>query len=500
MRMLKSLYWKLTLAFMLVAFTSAALVGLFIRLTSADRLTQLIIDQNRSSLQTSLSAYYVENGSWSGIDQKWQDLQFHNFPRPDGTQVNPLANNNTGSAYGGGANNNGNHPPGGPNRENPFGLTDATGKVIVPVDPAFPAGATLPAHDLSQGTQVLASGKVVGTIIMAHQPPGFNQQENMYLQRTNEALIYAMLGALVVALVIGILLARTLTGPLQALTKATQSISRGQWDQQVKVTSNDEIGQLAAAFNSMSQEVGRVNQQRRQMTADIAHDLRTPLTVISGYVESMRDGVLKPTTQRLSLIYSEIERLQNLVGDLRMLSLADAGELPLNPQMIDPKNLLDRAASLFCHQAEQQGVTIDVEASEDLPVIRWDEARMMQVLGNLVSNSLRYTPEEGKITLSAAVQDHALEICVQDSGVGIDPNELPYIFDRFRRADKSRHSESGESGLGLAIVKALVESHGGSARAESIPEKGTLIRLIFPIPEAEVVAADKRVQSSGYPQ
>ena len=129
----------------------------------------------------------------------------------------------------------------------------------------------------------------------------------------------------------------------------------------MKVSSNDEIGQLAVAFNRMSQEVARVNQLRRQMTADIAHDLRTPLTVISGYIESMRDGVLKPTPERLALIYSEIERLQNLVGDLRMLSLADAGELSLYPQPISPKNLLERAASLFRHQAEQQEVAIQVD-------------------------------------------------------------------------------------------------------------------------------------------
>jgi signal transduction histidine kinase len=484
--MLKSLYWKLTLAFMLVAFTSAALVGLFIRLTSADRLTQLIIDQNRTSLQTTMSEYYTQNGSWDGIAQQWQDL-LHNFPRPSGTQTGPLAFPN---GSGSGGNNNNNHPPGGPNHEDLFGLVDTSCKVIVSVDPAFPVGSTMTAQDLSQGTQVLVNSKPVGTIITARQPPGFNPQETMFLQRTNEALIYAMLGALVVALVIGILLARTLTGPLQALTKAAQSITRGQLEQQVRVTSNDEIGQLAIAFNSMSQEVARVNQQRRQMTADIAHDLRTPLTVISGYIESMRDGVLKPTAARFSLIYSEIERLQSLVGDLRMLSLADAGELPLNPQMIDPKSLLDRTASLFCHQAEQRGVTIAVDAGEGMPAIRWDEARMMQVLGNLVSNSLRYTPVGGKITLSAQVKDHSLDICVQDNGEGIDSAELPYIFDRFRRVDQSRHTETGESGLGLAIVKALVESHGGTVRAESIPDKGTLIRLTFPIQEitAETLA------------
>jgi signal transduction histidine kinase len=467
--MLKSLYWKLTLAFMLVAFISAALVGLFIRLSSADRLSQLIIDQNRSNLQTALSDYYIANGSWNGVDQTWLQLQFRSFPTPSGTQAPD-------QGFGG-------HPPGGggPNRGNLFGLADPQGKVIVSVDSKAPAGAILSSQELKGGTAVTVNGVQVGTILVAHQPPGFNPQEAQYLQRTNEALIYAMLGALLAALVIGILLARTLTRPLQALTQAAQRITQGQLEQQVKVTSNDEIGQLAAAFNRMSQEVARVNHLRRQMTADIAHDLRTPLTVISGYIESMRDGVLKPTQPRLALIYSEIERLGDLVGDLRMLSLADAGELPLNPQLLSPKTLLERAASLFCHTAEMQGVTIEAQAGDDLPEIRVDEARMMQVLGNLISNALRYTPAEGKIVLSAAARDGQVEIGVRDSGEGIDPDELPYIFDRFHRADKSRHSETGESGLGLAIVKALVESHGGTVRAESTPGGGTAVYLQFPL-------------------
>ena len=236
---------------------------------------------------------------------------------------------------------------------------------------------------------------------MAPQRPSFNPAEDLFLQRTNQALVLAIVGALLIALTIGILLARTLTRPLQALTKAAQGIAEGNLDQQVTVTSKDEIGQLGLAFNRMSQEVARVNLLRRQMTADIAHDLRTPLTVIAGYIESMRDGVLKPTPQRLDIIYSEIERLQHLVTDLRMLSQVDAGELPLHPQKILPSQILARSAELFHHHAEQQGVTLQVEPDGLAPEIFVDEARIMQVMDNLVSNALRYTPEGGKIILSA---------------------------------------------------------------------------------------------------
>jgi signal transduction histidine kinase len=465
--MLRSLYWKLTLAFMLVAFTTAALVALFIRLTSANRLMQLVIEQQRSSLQQTLQSYYAVNGSWEGVAQNWSQIQSLVLPTPAAPPPDHPPQDN--------------HPSDGQDRKNFLGLADAQGVVIVSVDPKYPAGSVLPASLLQAGTQLSVDGQQVGTILTANELPGLNPQEAQFLQRTNEALIFAMLGALLVALVIGILLARTLTHPLQALTRAAQSITEGQLEQEVKVGANDEIGQLAAAFNRMSQEVARVNQSRRQMTADIAHDLRTPLTVISGYVESMRDGDLKPTPERFALIYSEIERLQNLVGDLRMLSMADAGELSLNPQSLSPQGLLERAATLFRHQAEGQQVTIQVKAGDDLPNIRVDEARMIQVLGNLISNALRYTLSGGAITLAAHAPGDGLEICVEDTGVGIPEEELPYIFNRFHRGDKSRHTETGETGLGLAIVKALVEAHGGSVSAESKPDRGTTIRLKFPI-------------------
>jgi len=451
---------------MLVSIITAVLVAALIRITSVDRFQQFIIEQQRTSLEQALSTYYAGSGSWAGVSDNWQTIQSRTFVTPAG--VDPGS------------------PPesarfiGGPGRGNFFGLADAQGKVLVAADPQYPAGTIMTTAQLKAGTQITLNGQKVGTILVAAQPPGFTTQEQRYLGRTYEALIFASLGALLVAILVGTLLARGLSGPLRALTRAAQNITSGQLDSQVKVRGSDEIGQLGLAFNSMSQEVARVNQLRKQMTADIAHDLRTPLTVISGYIESMRDGVLKPTPERLALIYSEIERLQNLVGDLRDLSLADAGELQLNPQPLAPKTLLEKAAELFRYPAEQKGIALEVETDENLPEIHADEARMMQVLGNLITNSLRYTNPNGKITLTANACDGGVEICVKDTGEGIDPEDLPYIFNRFQRGDKSRHAENSESGLGLAIVKTLVESHGGSTSAESERGAGTTVRLKMP--------------------
>jgi two-component system, OmpR family, sensor histidine kinase BaeS len=458
-----SLLGKFILAFMLVALITAGLLSVSIRLTSINRLSNLIIDQQRSSLETVLIEYYTSKGSWNGVNEEWQQIRFRSFPTPaspaDGHPNLPPDN----------------RPPG-QNRRNSFGLANAQGIVVVAADSSQPVGSVVPADQLKSGTPLLLNGEQVGTILDANAPPPFNPEENLFIQRTTDALFLAMGGALVVALIMAIILSRTLIRPLRALTQAAQNITEGHLEQQVNVGAKDEIGQLAIAFNRMSEEVARVNLLRRRMTADIAHDLRTPLTVIAGYIEAMRDGVLQPTEQRMSLIYAEIERLQNLVGDLKMLTQADAGELPLHPQPISPRSLLERAAAPFQQRAETHGVRLTVEADEHLPEICVDDARMMQVFGNLVTNALRYTPTGGEIHLGAQASNGRIELTVRDNGCGIPTEDLPFIFDRFYRVDKSR-SEGDESGLGLAIVKALVEAHGGSVRAESQVNQGTVVYI-----------------------
>jgi len=463
----KSLYWKIALAFVLVAFITAALVAVFIRLTSANRLTQLVLDQQRANLQSVLANYYQTNDSWDGLAANWEAIQ------------QQYGFGGMGNSPGGMGPGNGGHM--GMERRSLYGLADASGRVIIAVGDSAPAGNQLSSRAFKAGTPITVNGRTVGVLLTTRSLPAYNAAETLFLQRTNQALLLGMLGAVVVALLIGLYLARTLTRPLQALTHAAHKIAGGQWEQQVEVNSNDEIGELGSAFNQMSREVARVNQQRRQMTADIAHDLRTPLTVVSGYVESMRDGVLAPTPERLDLIYSEVGRLQRLVSDLRMLSQADAGELRLEPVLLDPAALLHHTVEVFHHHAEQQGVKLQVAMDEPLPSIKADEARFMQVMDNVVSNALRYTPAGGTVSLGAKAKDGGVEFTVNDTGSGITSDDLPLIFDRFQRGDKSRHTDGNESGLGLAIVKALVEAHGGRVSAESIPGQGTTIRLWLPV-------------------
>ncbi len=465
-----TLHLKFTLAFLLVAFTTAGLVGLFIHLTSADRFAQLVVSQQRSDLETILSDFYTSNGSWQGIGDYWQELisQSQHGPGPSNrTNQQPFNQ----------------RPPIFVDRLSLFALANSSGTIIVAAHPDFSLGTQLTPAQIKSGTAISVNGTRVGTIVTEKLPTPLSPEETQFLTRTNQALLLGGIGAILVALLVGVILAQQLTQPLKELTDAAGKIAQGDLEQKVEVRSRDEIGQLAHSFNQMSQEVARANLMRRQMTADIAHDLRTPMTVISGYIEAMRDQILAPTPERLTLIYNEIEQLQRLVDDLRVLSQVDAGELPLNRQWLTPEYILERAAALYQDLAKNKGITLAVQTEGQLPQLYVDESRLLQVFGNLLSNSFRYTPAGGQITLSAALKGNVVRMAVSDTGSGIDPQDLPHIFDRLYRSDTSRETNHGESGLGLAIAKAFVEAHGGKIGAELKVDQGSTVWMELPVGE-----------------
>jgi len=424
---MRSLTAKVTFAFLLVSLTVAALFALFARMATVKEFDRFVLEQMQSDFIKIVSSYYQVQGSWVDIGEI---LRQETLPPP------------------------------------PFALADQSGYVVIPAGP-YRFGARVPAVEMAHGIPLEIEGQVVGTILPPAEPPGRDMIEEQYLARTNQVLLDAALWATAIALLLGILLARTLTRPLRELTAASRAIAQGELEQQVPVRSQDELGELAVSFNQMSADLARANELRRQMTADIAHDLRTPLAVITGYIESLRDGVLKPSPARFDVMYQEAQHLTRLVEDLRTLSLADAGELTLNRLPVAPQGLLERLAAAHQHQAEQQNIALLVQAEPDLPKINVDPERMAQALGNLVSNALRHTPDSGQIVLSAQRQTDTVLLMVQDNGEGIAPESLPRIFDRFYREDESRQQWEGESGLGLAIVKSLVEAHGGRVSAIS---------------------------------
>ncbi|HQF70805.1 MAG TPA: ATP-binding protein, partial [Promineifilum sp.] len=278
---------------------------------------------------------------------------------------------------------------------------------------------------------------------------------------------------------LGAFLARTLARPIGELTAATQRIARGELGLQVPVRTHDELGKLASSFNSMSADLEKASRLRRQMTADIAHDLRTPLSVILGYSEALQDEKLPGTPEVYGAMYRQAQQLNRLIDDLRILSLADAGQLSLQRRAVLPGDLLDHTAIAYLPQAEERGVRLSV-AADGVPTIWVDPDRLVQVLGNLVGNALRHTPDGGLIALAAGKTGERVVLSVTDSGPGIPPEDLPHIFERFYRGDKAR-VDDGASGLGLAIARSLIEAHGGQIAAENVATGGARFTIALPV-------------------
>jgi signal transduction histidine kinase len=304
-----------------------------------------------------------------------------------------------------------------------------------------------------------------------------------------------VLGFLAIALVlalalrrVGTIAARRITSPLSETMKAADAIAEGDLSARVPEERNGEFRHFARSFNRMAEALETADRQRRELLADVAHELRTPLTIIQGNLEGLRDGVYEATPEHLDLVLEETRNLGRLVDDLRLLTLAEAGQLPLDLQVLDVLQLLADVRDAFACQASEAGIALTMEVAEPLPPLIGDPQRLGQVLGNLVTNALRHTPAGGEITLGAELapgqEGHSqLQLWIADTGEGIPSEDLPRIFDRFWRGDPSRsHGAGGGSGLGLAIAKSLVEAHGGRIWAKSQSGEGTTVYCLFPLP------------------
>ncbi|MFH8364075.1 sensor histidine kinase [Streptomyces anulatus] len=308
--------------------------------------------------------------------------------------------------------------------------------------------------------------------------PGFD------LSPANTARI-AGAAALVLALTVGasVFAGARLVRPLHALTGAAQRMRDGEQPESVPVSGDDEVGRLAAAFNDMSAHRARLEEQRKAMVSDVAHELRTPLSNIRGWLEAAQDGLADPDPAFVSSLLEEAVLLQHIIDDLQDLAAADAGVLRLHPGSVEIRELLSQVAAAHQARAENAGVTLAVTATAPGPALRADPVRLRQAVGNLVSNAVRHTPEGGRVTLRAYVSDEgdgAVLVEVADTGSGIRSEDLPHVFDRFWRAEKSRSRRTGGSGLGLAIVRKLVEAHGGTVEATSVEGKGSTFVLRLP--------------------
>ncbi len=269
----------------------------------------------------------------------------------------------------------------------------------------------------------------------------------------NEIIAVAAFFAILAAVIVSVFTVRRIVTPLQAMIAGSQRIAGGDYHQRVPMASQDELGDLAQSFNQMAEALEQTDRRRLELIGNVAHELRTPLSSIRGTMEGLVDGVLPPDPATFLGVQHEVARLQRLVQDLEELSRAEAGQIPLNRRAISVVELVSPAVERLRPQFEDKEVALAVDAPPNLPAARADPGRVTQVLLNLLGNALQYTPPGGQ---------------VRDSGVGIDPEHLPHIFERFYRVDKSRSRAGGGSGIGLTISRHLVEAHGGRFWAASL--------------------------------
>lgn len=457
------LWVRLTLAFIFVALISAAVVA-FLATTSADNQFREYLNRRdtlaQSGLLTELSVFYQRTGSWTGADSILANFSPNESGHQDGGQ---------GAGSGGGRG----RPP--------LLLADANGTVIYD-ERNERVGTSFSTSELATTLPITANHQIAGYLLLGAQGRGtLSPNEQNFLDQLRRTLILAAVIAAGLGIAIGLLMSRTLAAPLSTLSGAARAFAAHQWDQRVAVQGTQELADVATAFNDMADSLQQAEVLRRNLMADVAHELRTPLAVIQGNLRAILDGVYPLEREEIATLYDETRLLQRLVDDLRELALAEAKQLKLNLQPIDLRPLIESTTGNFGVAAELQQIALSARLPDDLPLVQADADRVGQVIRNLVGNALRHTSASGTITIEVTPEAERVRVKVIDSGEGISPEDLPHVFDRFYRSDRSRARSSGGSGLGLAIAKSLLEALGGAIGVESQSGAGSTFWFTLPI-------------------
>jgi signal transduction histidine kinase len=327
---------------------------------------------------------------------------------------------------------------------------------------------------------LVSGGTLVGALYLDPMSRA-ERADTAFLAAVNRSVLVGALIAGLAALAVTLALSSRILRPVERLTEAAQRMEKGDLTVRVPVTSEDEIGQLAHAFNSMAGSLAQQEQLRRNMVTDVAHELRTPLTNLRGYLEAARDDLVPSDAALVDNLYEETMLLSRLVADLQELAQAEAGQLALLRQPASLAGIVEQAVTILRPQANAKGLMLSVDLPDNLPPVDVDPERVGQVLRNLLNNAVAHTPQGGEVAVAARSGDREVAVSVRDTGTGIAAEHLPYVFDRFYRADKSRARQTGGAGLGLAIAKQLVIAHGGSIKVESAPEQGTTFTFTLPV-------------------
>ncbi len=324
---------------------------------------------------------------------------------------------------------------------------------------------------------LIINGEKKGTLLLYQTE--FQKLEKEFIHSTNLAIVISVFIASIMAVLFSIWISKKITNPLRLLVRSTKQITHGEKWNAVTIPTKDEFHELGEAFNEMADQLERNENVRQTLVADVAHELRTPLSILQGKLESVQEGAIQPTEEVILELTDEVYRLKRLVSDLQQLSLAEAGKLPLNKQQVNIKQLINRVCSHLLWLAEEKDISLKYDSIPAHYNIEIDADRMTQVIVNLIGNALQHTPEQGSVEMTAQETKDSLILKVSDTGPGIPDDVLPFIFDRFYKRDPSRSRTESGTGLGLSIAKGFVEAHGGSIHVESELNKGTIFIIIL---------------------
>ncbi len=451
---------RLILAFVLVTLVPIAAITLFARVSVEQQVQNYMTSGGMVGLDVlvdSLKDYYASNQSWQGAESLMQ------------------------STHGGGGRGFG---MGGMMMNQRLRLIDASGVLVYDTVGTQTPGETISAVELLAAVHIKnARGKLIG-YLWAEGGLGVNASSGQRLiQRLNNVTLLAGGVALAIALVLALLMGSWLASPLQRLEQAARRMADGDLSQRVAVKGHDELATLAQSFNHMAASLQDSEGRRQAMTADIAHELRTPLAVQRAQLEAMQDGIYAMTPENLQIALDQNSTLSRLVEDLRTLALADARELQLERVPVDLRQLAADSLARFQPAALERstGLVLNIDSGQACPRVLGDALRIEQILNNLLANALRHTPENGAVQLSITCSDRVARLSIHDSGAGIAEEALPHLFERFYRVDRARSREQGGTGLGLAIARQLAELMGGTLTAANHKQGGAEFILQLPL-------------------
>ena len=453
--------WRLFISFILVALVSILSLLIQVRQGAIQEVRAYMFRGGMAGLEgivEELETYYRINNSWSGVE-------------------NVLGRAGAGQGFRRGSSGN---PAGmGGMMSQNLVLADIHGNIVVETGNPNASGR-IDQSDLSSAIPIVYQGETVGYLVHEGGTVFSSGDDTRLVSRLTRSAYIAAGIAIFFALLLALLLSSRLLKPVRDLTQAAQDLSGGDLSKRVSIRGDDELAQLGRTFNEMAASLEDAEKSRQAMTADIAHELRTPLAVQRAQLEALQDGVYSPTGENLSALLEQNILLTRLVEDLRTLALADAGELQFDKTPTDLGKLAARVAEKFRPQAAEIGVEIGFFQHDDCVEINVDPGRVEQIIGNLLSNALRYSPENSEVKIEVSCKEVRAGLSVRDNGPGISEWDQKQIFERFYRADQSRSRSEGGTGLGLAIARQLAELQGGQLSVSNHPDGGAVFQLSFP--------------------